>query len=433
MSAPLRVAMVNTFDRRGGAALSALRLHRALLEREVETELWVQHQDGNDASVRAPVDSISRLLAHSAPRLDRLSVKAYPPRPGRIFSPALAPDTVPDRVSRQRPDLVHLHWVNQGFLSVESVARFGLPVVWTLHDMWAFTGGCHYDEECGRFRQACGRCPQLLSDEDDDLSRSVFERKARHWAGVPLTLVSPSRWLAAKARESTLFRRHRIEVISNGLDLQMFKPLDRREARRRWKLPEGGTVLLFGAMSSISDTRKGWHLLEPALKALAAQSQRGDTRAVIFGDSGPTAGPDLGMPVTCLGPIEDQGRLSELYAAADVFIAPSVQENLANTVIESLACGTPVVAFSIGGMPDLIDHQQTGYLARPFDVEGLTEAIRWTTGPAARRTELSRRSRERAERLYSIHLSAERYLGLYRSVLGREQGADSGAFSSQRR
>jgi glycosyltransferase involved in cell wall biosynthesis len=193
------------------------------------------------------------------------------------------PDRLASRVQQINPDIINLHWTCKGFLKIETLAKFTQPIVWTLHDMWAFTGGCHYSESCDLYTKSCGSCPQLQSNREQDLSRWVWNRKAKSWKSLNLTIVSPSNWLAECARSSFLFQNNRVEVIPNGLDTQIYQPIERHLARARLKLPQDKLLILFGAMSSTSDRRKGFHLLQSALQKLGESDWRNQVELVVFG------------------------------------------------------------------------------------------------------------------------------------------------------
>jgi glycosyltransferase involved in cell wall biosynthesis len=310
-----------------------------------------------------------------------------------------------------------LFWINSGFMKIETLKKFKKPVVWTLHDMWPFTGGCHYDAECGRFKQACGKCPILSTGKEHDLSRQIWERKRKSWNEIPIVVVATSHWLAEMARSSSLFKDQRIEVVPNGIDTDRYKPLEKRAAREAYGLPQDKHLILFSAFSATTDLRKGNQLLVPALKKMAQAGWGEKTELMIIGASEPVSPPDLGMKVHYMGSLHDEISQVLLYSAADISVAPSMQENLSNTVMESLACGTPVAAFNIGGMPDMLEHQGSGYLVRPFESDDLAAGMVWMLEDKARRDMLSRRARQTVVERYALKTVANRYLAIYRDIL----------------
>jgi glycosyltransferase involved in cell wall biosynthesis len=416
----MKPLLLNTYDIRGGAARAAYRLHRGLREAGIESEMLVQSKSSDDPYVHGPRSRFETLMGVVRPQLDVLPMYLYPRRGKGTYYPGLLPGNYVKRVRRLKPDIVHLHWVAGGFLNPRALTGFGAPVVWTLHDMWAFTGGCHYDDGCERYTGSCGCCPALGSSREADLSRWVWQHKRRKWADVRLTIVTPSRWLADCARKSSLFSDKRIEVIPNGLDITVFRALGKHSARDLLGLPRDKRLILFGTLNATTDQRKGFHALREALQAFrAAREQRDDSEVVVVGASRPISPPDFGLPVHYMGILNDDVTLALLSSAVDVVVVPSIQENLSNTVMEALACGTPCVAFDVGGMSDLIEHQRNGYLARPFESLDLARGMGWVLASQERWCSLSKRARERVETEFDLRVVTKRYIALYLDLLAQ--------------
>ena len=384
----MKILQVNTFDISGGSARAVYRIHKGLQEIGMDSKMLVQSKLSDDKTVIGPDTKVEKGLVLFRPTLDSAVKKIFTGGSKTIFSPAWLPFSgIPSRIRSIAPDIVHLHWICGGMLRIEGLKRVNKPIIWTLHDMWAFTGGCHYSDDCDRFHQDCGNCPQLNRSSKNDLSRSILRRKKDAWNGLDITIVTPSKWLAECAKESSLFKDRRIEVIHNGLDLNLFKPIDKTIAREIWDLPINKKLVLFGAMSATSDLRKGFDLLYEGLKQLAVKwSDKAEL--VVFGASEPENPPDFGLPVHYLGHLHDDVSLSLLYAAADVMVVPSLQEAFGQTASESLACGTPVVSFEATGLLDIIDHKINGYLAKPFDTSDLAAGINWVLADGNRHKEL---------------------------------------------
>jgi glycosyltransferase involved in cell wall biosynthesis len=400
----------------GGAARAALRLVKGVQEKGVDARLIVQQKSSGDPSVIGPRTKTERAMGSVFPVLEWLCVGLYTLRKGCPFSPALMPDRLPSKIRQFDPDIIHLHWVTNGFMRAETLKRFNLPLIWTLHDSWAFTGGCHIPFECVRYRESCGKCPVLGSSLTSDPSRWLWRRKHKAWQGLNLTVVSPSRWLAQCAQESSLFRDRRVEVIPNGLDLSLYKPTDKHIARDLLSLPQNKKLILFGGASCISDPNKGFVTLAEALRTLAGKGWY-DAEVVVFGSPKPAQPPDLGLKAHFLGWLNDDATIALLYAAADVCVVPSLQENLSYAAMESMACGTPCVAFNQGGMPDLIEHNRTGYLARAYDPGDLAQGIAWVLENEERRRSLSLQARQKAEQEFALEKVTKRYMELYREIL----------------
>ena len=342
----------------------------------------------------------------------------YPKRSGAEWSNNWFPNDIGKVFEFDRYDLLHLHWIGGGFLPMQTLAKVDLPIVWTLHDMWSFTGGCHYSGDCTRFDDACGNCPQLGSRTANALSARNLRAKRRAYDKKKMHIVSPSNWLAAQARKSVLFCQLEVSVIPNGIDLTIFRPIDRTMARNLLGLPQDAQIVLFGAFGAGRDDRKGFPLLCSAIAELARGGARMDNMLlVVFGSSEPRDPPQLGIPVRFLGKLSDDASLACLYSSADVMVLPSRQENLSLTVMEAMACGTPAVAFDIGGNSDLVDHLETGYLAKPFEPGDLAAGISWVLGDAARLTNLSEAARRKCERKYDLDVVCGQYEDVYRRAV----------------
>ncbi len=409
----MKVLHISTKDLEGGAARAAYRLHQGLESIKVNSQMLVQIKVSDDPTVIAPQTIIEKSIAMLGGILDTIPPRFYLRHTQISFSTQWLPDVIYSQMTRLAPDLINLHWIKNSHLRIETIAKLGRPIVWTLHDMWAFTGGCHYDGECGRYVESCGACPQLKSDNNCDLSRWIWQRKSQAWKNIPMTIVTPSQWLAQCARSSSLFRNLPIEVIPNGVHLQRFKPVDRQLVRSLLNLPQNKQLILFGAVNATSDRRKGFHLLKMALQNLCQLGWQDKIELVVVGASQPDNQTDLGFKTHYLGKLSDDISLAQVYAAADIFVAPSLQDNLPNTVVEAIACGTPCAAFKIGGMPEIIEHQQNGYLAQPFEIEDLARGIVWILEDQERHRQLSDRAREKAEQEFTQELQAHRYASVY--------------------
>lgn len=314
-------------------------------------------------------------------------------------------------------DILHLHWINLRFMNLRELKKIQQPVVWTLHDCWPFTGVCHYFYDCTRYSSQCGNCPFLHSGKEKDLSREVWQKKNRFYQNVDLHIVSPSRWLAEAAATSSLFGCFPITVIPNPIDIQLFSPGDREQACQLLKLDQGKKYILFGAMNALKDNRKGFKEFISAMQYFEKNFEEAEKELIIFGVSDEFEKPDIKMSVHSYGVLCDE-MLVAAYRAASVMVVPSLSENLSNIIMESLSCGTPVVAFDTGGNADLIDHQNNGYLAKPFSVEELACGIRW----CLQNNEddyLSVHARQKVVNNFSEEIVAQQYLNLYQSVISK--------------
>jgi glycosyltransferase involved in cell wall biosynthesis len=325
-------------------------------------------------------------------------------------------------------DVINMHWV-AGFVDYKaffSAVPQQVPLVWTLHDMNAFTGGCHYDRGCGRYVQQCGLCPQLGSSSEHDLSRMVWDRKRSVFARVAedrLHIITPSKWLAAEVRRSQLLNKFPLTVINNGLDLNVFAPRDRRFSRSVLGVPETASVALFIA-HEVGDKRKGFAFLTEAIKDL---KEIPNLCLLSLGKGGVRV-PE-GIRHMHLGSITDDRFLSIVYSAADVFVIPSLQDNLPLTALEAIACGTPVVGFDVGGIPEIVRHGVTGLLVPPEDVAALRLAITDLLQNPAAQSEMAANCRRVAIKDYSLEAQARQYAEVYETVVeglkSHSRGRDS--------
>ena len=409
----MKVLIVNTSDIQGGAARAAYRLHKALLAQGVDSQMLVQNKVSDDFTVLPlATTKIQKGFSKMRPTLDTLPVKLYKNK--TLFSPSwLGFSSVVDKINEINPDIVHLHWINGGMIKIEELARIKAPIVWSLHDMWAFTGGCHYDENCTAYENNCGNCKVIGSEKAKDLSKKIFDRKQKIFSQIEnMTIVGLSRWLHECAKSSTLLKNEKHINLPNPIDTNIFKPFDKEKARELWSLPKDKKLVLFGAMGTTSDPRKGFDELSDAMLKI----ENKNIEFVVFGSSEPQDSQNFGFKTHYLGSLADDVSLVALYSAVDVMIVPSVQENLSNAIMESLACSTPVVSFDIGGNSDMIVHKENGYLAKPFDTNDLADGIEWILNNE-NYDELCQNAREKVLREFDSVVVAKKYIELYKEIL----------------
>jgi glycosyltransferase involved in cell wall biosynthesis len=412
----MKALLVSNYDIKGGAARASYRLHQGLQSIGVNSQILAGYKSSNDDNVRLMPTKLGENFKQIRAKLNRLPLKAYPKLGQVIFSPQWVPDSLASEVAKMNPDVINLHWVCEGYMQIETLPRFDKPVVWTLHDMWAFTGGCHYSENCDRYLNACGACPQLHSSNNSDISRWIWQRKAKAWQNLNLTLVTPSHWLAECARSSSLLKDYPVEVIANGLDAQLYKPLNRSQVRDSLNLPQNKQFVLFGAMQGTEDRWKGFPLLVPALQSLSQSGWQDKIELLVFGCSKPENPIDVGFKTHYLGRLDDE-TLAKVYAAADVMVVPSRYEAFGQTASEALACATPVVAFNVTGLKDIVDAHQNGYLAEPYDSQDLARGIAWVLEDSERHEQLCRSARFKVEQRFTLEVQAREYFNLYEKVV----------------
>lgn len=409
--------ILSTYDRVGGAAIAAYRLHCGLQQAGVNSKMMVGYKFTNDDTVIKSSQNLGdQALNFFRPALDSLPLTPYPRRQNNTLSFQWFPDGLEHKIAQLSPDIINLHWIGSGFVQIEAIAKFRQPVCWTLHDMWAFTGGCHYSDGCDRFTQSCGICPILGSNQASDITNRVWKRKMTTWQQAKLQIITPSKWLADIARSSSLLHNSSIIVIPNGVDTEIYRSISPELARVQLKLPIDKKLILFGSLNATSDTRKGFDLLIAAL-ALLDDNTKQQVELVIFGADQGRNSPNFGLKTHYLGELKTDQNLALAYGAADVFALPSRQDNLPNTLLEALACGTPCVSFGIGGIPEAIDHQVNGYVAQAFDPQDLATGISWVLDQTLP-LNLRQNARQKAEQEYSLNVQANRYRSLYESLLG---------------
>lgn len=416
----MRILHLSTFDTGSGAARGSQWLHEALQRRGVDSLMVVGKKIGDDSTVHRLPGALPRFVTRVRMRLDDLPLRAYRTTEDSFWSLGWLPARFDRLVREFDPDLVHLHWIGGGFLPIAALRQFDRPIVWTLRDMWPFTGGCHYTAGCERYRDRCGACPQLRSSQELDLSRMIWRHKQRHWRDLDLRLVPISRWLGDCAAASPLLARYPVTIIPNGLDISTFNPIDRRLARAQWGLPQDRPIAVYGAINATRDPRKGFAELCRALRVLAADARARDMLLVVFGDdAGRNEISGSGIETRHVGYIDDNARLSALYASGDVAVMPSLQEAFGKTLIEAMACATPVVAFDAGGPRDIVSHGVDGYLAQPFSPEDLARGVLWCFEQSARGARLGEAARRKVSAEFDIEVVADRYKALYETMLAR--------------
>lgn len=414
----MKILHLSKDDVGGGAGKAAFRLHQGLRSLGIDSQMLVMEKKSDDEHVREIPKGFPYLISKTGGRIENFVAKRFLD-PGLPWDLGLAPTFLRSLVRAYRPDVVNLHWINRGMASVADVRKLGIPTVWTFHDMWAITAGYHYygDSLEPRFHAPDGDFDQNVSPRW--LAAKLLAHKIRSWRDCPLEVVCPSQWLAQISRRSEVFKDRPVHPIPYGLDQSIYRVRDKEAIRRELNLPTGKRLILFGAASSSADLRKGSDLLLQALKLGLDQGslRPSETELVVFGQQEAVA--ELtGIKVHCLGYLEGDEAMAQAYNTADVFVAPSREDNLPNTVLESLSCGVPVVAFKIGGMPDMIDHGRTGYLASPFDPSDLLRGIVSALDPSpAARAEISARCREVAGDRYDLARQAKAYCGVYQGLI----------------
>lgn len=418
----LKVLTVNVSDSSGGAARAAYRIHKAVMNAGVDGNFLVKNKYLADASVIAvdsfdkkyPFSNIIRYVQHKIKnKIQQTRWQPYAERED-VFLSDLRSSAIHGALQKIDFDILHLHWINLRFLDLRELRKINKPIVWTLHDCWAFTGICHYFYDCEHYTQGCGKCPHLHSNNANDLSAKVWQQKKQIYQGLNMHIVTPSHWLANAARKSSLFCQFPVSVIPNPIDTEYFCPGNKAEACEELKLDASKKYILFGAMNALNDSRKGFVEFKKAMQYFEQHYNDRNTEILIFGSN---EAPNMelnNIAINNLGMLHDK-KLLAAYRAAHVMVVPSLSENLSNIIMESLACGTPVVAFNIGGNADMIDHMQNGYLAQKLDVEDLAKGINYCLVNNTDNA-LMEAAREKVVGNFGIKTIGEHYIKLYKTL-----------------
>lgn len=415
----LNILHISKSDFDGGAAIAALRICKSQQKKEnLSSQLLVQQKKSNlDQIIQADLNSVKKTINFI---FDESSIRLLTNSSnGRFTFPFLGNDISKFSIVRNA-NVINLHWINGGFLSLDSLKKLialNKPIVWTLHDMWSFTGGCHYSSTCEKYTHNCYDCPSLIIRSASDLSNKIFSLKEKLYKNAKLSIVTCSNWLAIEAKRSKLLSDKNITVIPNPIDTELFKPLNKLECRKELNLPQDKKLILIGAMN-LKDKRKGVDYLIDAVNLLAETDKEliSKIEIVTFGKLEDNVVNKLPVKINQLGKLASERKIVCAYNSADIFLAPSLQDNLPNTVLESLSCGIPVVAFSIGGIPDMIDHLQNGYLVKPESSINLAEGIKFVLSERELYKKMVITARNKVLNNFTEEIISKKYIELYKSI-----------------
>lgn len=418
----MKVLHINNSDTVGGAARACYNIHNALLSFGIDSKILVQTKSGNDENViQSGNGTFAEFNTLVRKGIDFGLIQLLTQKEFGRFSFPLFGSNISSHPMVSEADIIHLHWINEGFFSLKTLRellKLNKPIVWTLHDMWAFTGGCHYDNGCGNFTSRCANCPALKIRSERDASSTIFARKIELFKNAGINFVTCSRWLADTAKGSTLLQRFNISPIPNPINTDLYAPKDKSVSKQKLNLNKDKLHILFATMT-LKEKRKGFHLLLEALINLDKKSPslKEKIELIVMGAGENSQFNNIPFNTSFTGRLKNDDDIVNCYNAADIFVAPSIQDNLPNTVMESLSCGVPVAAFNIGGMSDMIDHMQNGYLANEISPPKLADAIYWIINKIDQSNELSFNSRKKVMGNYTNQIIAEKYSKLYESVL----------------
>lgn len=417
----MRVLIVNTSEREGGAAVAANRLMDALNNNGVKAKMLVRDKETDNITV---VGLKGGLLQRFRFLWERWCVYYHLHfKRDHLFDLDMANTgfDITKLPEFKEADVIHLAWINQGFLSLKDIRKIinsGKAVVWTMHDLWAATGICHFTFGCEAYNGQCHNCFYLpWGGKSADLSTRVFNKKKKVYYNSGIHFVACSKWLGNSARQSSLLTGLQLSVIPNPIDTHVFCPKDKRVARLHSTLPEDKRIILF-VSQRVTMERKGMAYFIKAISLLAERypEMKENTVIAILGGRADEVVSQLALPSFPLGYVKNERQLVDIYNSADVFVIPSLDENLPNTIMESMACGVPSVGFKVGGIPEMIDHQKNGYVANFKDADDLAAGIHWVLGEADKE-ELKRQCVQKVMSCYSQRSVAMKYVEVYNQAL----------------
>ena len=418
----MRVLIINTSERIGGAAIAANRLMEALKNNGIKAKMLVRDKQTDQISVVELKKSWWKVWQFIWERIVIWQANHF--KKHNLFAVDIANTgtNITALPEFTQADVIHLHWINQGMLSLTDIRRIiqsGKPIVWTMHDMWPFTGICHYAGDCDKYSTQCYNCPQLYKGGKKDLSYRTFQKKKDLFEGAQITFVACSRWLESLAKKSDLIKGQTITNIPNAINTNLFKPRNKQQAREKCHLPLDKKLLLFGSVK-ITDKRKGIDYLVSACKQIASlyPDFSKELGVVVFGSQAEQYASLFPFPIYPMNYVSNEKELVDIYNAVDLYVTPSLQDNLPNTIVEAMACGIPCVGFNVGGIPQMIDHLHNGYVAEYKSAKDLAYGIHWALTEEGEYESLSEEACRKAVSSYSESIIAKKYIDIYNKITG---------------
>lgn len=417
----MRILIVNTSEQTGGAAVASNRLLEALNKMGVEAKMLVREKETDNANVIKLHKHYLQKIYFLFERLCIFFNLHF--RKKHLFEIDIANsgNDITSLSVFKKSDVIHLAWINQGMLSLNSIKKIitsDKAVVWTMHDLWPATSICHYPKRCKRYESSCQHCPILPDNgSEKDLSAKIWVKKNKVYNSGHIYFVTCSKWLCKEAKHSSLLKDHTIQSIPNPIDTHFFKPLDKHKARKKLNLPNDKNIILF-VSQRVTDNRKGMDLFIEAINYIAKEYPeiKKNSCIAILGGHAEEIANLLSLPTYPLGYVSDKENIRDVYNAANVFVLPTREDNLPNTIMEAMACGVPCVSFKVGGIPEMIDHLHNGYVAKEHNPQDLAQGIKWVLNNA-NYTQLSTAAIEKVIHTYSERNVAEQYINLYYEAL----------------
>lgn len=417
----MRVLIVNTSENTGGAAVAANRLKEALNNNGIKAKMLVRDKESDDITVAQLNKSWHQKWDFLWERLV-IYMRLHFKRDNLfLIDIANAGTDITKTREFKEADVIHLSWINQGMLSLKGIRKIlesHKPVVWTMHDLWPASSICHYARNCHNFEKQCGNCPLLPGNgSSNDLSARIWKKKRKILERNSILFVTCSRWLADKAKKSGLLSGQKIISIPNPIDSRVFTKENRAEARLYAGLPENKKLILF-VSQRVTDKRKGMDYFITAINKMVEEhpEMKDNCGIAILGGKAEELADKLPLPSYPLGYVSEEKKIASIYNSVDLFVLPSLEDNLPNTIMEAMACGVPCVGFNTGGIPEMIDHLKNGYVAEYKSSDDLAKGIRWVLSEADHQS-LSNEAMKKVNQCYSQYAVAMKYIEAYNQAM----------------
>ncbi len=406
----IKILHVCQSDIEGGAARAAYRIHIALLNYSIQSEMLVNIKLSKDETVLDNNNIFGKISIRIKSYFSNKLKKLLKTENKVLHTPALFGSNLLNKINKSNADIINLHWLGGETLSIVDVSKINKPIVWTLHDMWAFCGAEHYTDN---YRWKDGYTKKNRPDYERglDLNKIIWDLKIK-FRDKNITIIGPSKWITECAKTSILFKENRVLNIPYCIDIDKWKPIDKVIARNILNLPINKKIIIFGAIGGARDLRKGYDLLDDAINKI----NNNEIELIIFGQRKPFDKNKERIKTHYFEHLYDSISLQILYSSADCFVLPSRLDNLPNTGIEAHSCGVPIAAFNVGGIPDIVDHLKTGYLAKCFDTNDLAYGISWIIDNEPRNFEMRINARNKIVNKFNELKVSKEYLEVYNSI-----------------
>lgn len=408
----MKILIVSATDIQGGAGKAAYRLHRALLNDHLDSSMLVQRKKSLDQTVIGPSNKLKQIIGLLRPYIDNFPLKLlYKRKTQTMFSISWLPfSSIVSQINKINPDIVHIHWLGSGMLHLSDLLKIRAPIVWSLHDMWLLTGGCHYSDGCERYLKNCGSCKVLSSKNDNDISRKLFNKKLQIFSDIrQMNIVATSRWIYEHATKSPLLHKHKHFIISNPINTKLYFPHDKKNSRKKIGINSSSKLILFAA--DPNDKRKGFIDLISSLSSINSF----EFECLVLGKKNLSI-TDTKFKIHYLGHISDENKMIDIYCSADVLVVPSLQETFGLSASEAMACGTPVVGSKNTGLSESIDHRINGYLFNQNDITDLKNGIEWVINNNNYQN-LCQKAIQKTNTNFSNSVVSKKYIELYSSII----------------